>query len=106
MVMNILSIDEIVSDPKIRSGRPVIRGTGIMVMTIVLAHTTGDKLSLEQIAEHYRLPRGQVHSAMAYYYLHQQDMDTQFQKEREETDRLLAELESQGKLHRFYVEVE
>lgn len=96
-----LVIDETVSDPKIRSGRPVIRGTGIKVMTIVLAHTTGDKLSLEQIADDYRLPRGQVHSAMAYYYLHQQEMDAQFQQETEETKRLLAELERQGKLTRL-----
>ncbi len=101
MVMNILSIEEIVSDPKVRSGRPVIRGTGIMVMTIVLAHTTGDKLTLETIAKDYGLPLGQVMAAMAYYYLHQQEMDAQFQREKEETDLLIAELERQGKLTRL-----
>jgi len=100
-MMNILSIEEIVSDPKVRSGRPVIRGTSIMVMTLVVAHTTGDKLSYEEIAQHYRLPLGQVLSAMAYYHLHQQEMDAQFQREIEETDLLIAELERQGKLHRF-----
>ncbi|MCA0456878.1 MAG: DUF433 domain-containing protein [Chloroflexi bacterium] len=100
MVMNILSINEIVSDPKVRSGRPVIRGTGITVMTIVFAHTTGDKLTLEQIAEDYRLPFGQVLAAMAYYYLHQEEMDAQAQRESEETTLLLAELERQGKLTR------
>jgi uncharacterized protein (DUF433 family) len=101
MVMNILSIEEIVSDPKVRSGRPVIRGTGIMVMTIVLAHTTGDKLSLEDIAKNYQLPLGQVMAAMAYYYLHQEEMDAALQRENEETERLVAELERQGKLHRL-----
>ncbi|MBA3870644.1 MAG: DUF433 domain-containing protein [Anaerolineae bacterium] len=101
MVMNILAIEEIVSNPKVRSGRPVIRGTEIMVMTIVFAHTTGDKLSFEEIAQHYRLPLGQVVAAMAYYYLHQEEMDAQFQRESEETDLLIAELERQGKLHRF-----
>ncbi len=101
MVMNILSIEEIVSDPKVRSGRPVIRGTGIMVMTIVLAHTTGDKLTLEIISKDYGLPLGQVMAAMAYYYLHQQEMDAQFQREKEETDLLITELERQGKLTRL-----
>ena len=101
MVMNILSIEEIVSDPKVRSGRPVIRGTEIMVMTIVLAHTTGDKLSFEEIAKDYRLPLGQVLAAMAYYHLHQQEMDAAFQKEREETEVLIAELERQGRLTRL-----
>jgi len=101
MDMNILKIEEIVSNPKVRSGRPVIRGTEIMVMTIVLVHTTGDKLSFEEIAQNYRLPIGQVMAAMAYYYLHQEEMDAQFQREQEETERLIAELERQGKLHRF-----
>ena len=100
MVMNILSINEIVSDPKVRSGRPVIRGTGITVMNIVIAHTTGDKLSLEDIARSYQLPLGQVMAAMSYYYLHQSEMDAQYQREMEETDLLIDELERQGKLHR------
>lgn len=101
MVTNILSINEIVSDPKIRGGRPVLAGTGITVMTIVLAHTTGDKLPLSTIAEHYRLPLGQIHAAMAYYYLHQAELDEQLHLEMEETERLVRELEQQGKLTRL-----
>lgn len=46
-------------------------------MTVVLAHTTGDKLPLEVLAEHYGLPLGQVYAAMTYYYLHQTEMDKQ-----------------------------
>lgn len=95
MATNFLNIDAIVSDSK---GRPVIVGTGIRVMTIVLAHTTGDKFPPEVIAEHYRLTLGQVHAALAYYYLHQAEMDEQLQKEMEETDRLLDDLRKQGRL--------
>jgi uncharacterized protein (DUF433 family) len=98
MVANILAINEIVSDPKIRNGRPVIAGTGITVMTIVLAHTTGDKFPPEVIAEHYRLTLGQVHAALSYYYLHQAELDENLQHEMEETERLLDDLRKQGRL--------
>lgn len=101
MVANILAINEIVSDPNVRSGRPVIAGTGIMVMTIVLANTTGDKLPPDVIAEHYRLTLGQVHAALAYYYLHQGELDEKLRQEMEETNRLVIELEQQGKLTRL-----
>lgn len=100
MASNVLH-DAIVSDPKIRSGRPVIAGTGITVMTIVLAHTTGDKFMPEIIAEHYRLTLGQVHAALAYYYFHQAELDENLRQEMEETERLVAELEKQGKLTRL-----
>lgn len=101
MAVNILSINEIVSDPTIRGGRPVIAGTGITVMTIVLAHTTGDRLPAEVIAEHYRLTLGQVYAALSYYHLHQAELDAQLEREMAETDELVAELERQGKLKRL-----
>ena len=101
MAANILAISEIVSDPKIRGGRPVIAGTGLKVSDVVLTHTTGDKLSVEDIASHYRLPLGQVHAALAYYYLHQEEIDREIQTNREEAERLVAELEKQGKLKRL-----
>lgn len=75
MAATVLHIDEIVSDPKIRSGRPVIRGTGLRVEDVMFTHSTGDCLSPEQIAENYRISIGQVHAALAYYYLHKEEMD-------------------------------
>jgi uncharacterized protein (DUF433 family) len=100
-MVTVLNISEIVSDPKIRGGRPVLAGTGITVMNIVLANTTGDKLAPETIAEHYGLPLGQVYAALSYYHLHQQELDEQLQQDMEETERLVAELEQQGKLKRL-----
>ena len=101
MAANILHIDEIISDPNVRGGRPIIAGTGITVMNIVLAHTTGDQLAPETIAEHYHLSLGQVYAALAYYHLHQEELDKQLQQEMEETERLVNELEQQGKLKRL-----
>jgi uncharacterized protein (DUF433 family) len=83
---------------KLRSGRPVIRGTGIMVSTIILAHTTGDKLTPEQIATPYRLELGQVYTALAYYYLHRNEVDAQIQSDEDEAEKLLSQLDAQGKL--------
>lgn len=100
MSATILSIDEIVSDPKIRGGRPVIRGTGLMVMDVVLTHTTGDKLSAEEIAEHYLVPLSGVYAALSYYHLHKEQLDEQLQRENEEAEQLILELEQQGKLKR------
>jgi uncharacterized protein (DUF433 family) len=100
MALTVLNINEIVSDPNVRGSRPVIAGTTITVMTIVLAHTTGDKLSLAQIAQDYRLSLGQVHAALAYYYLHQDEMDAQSQHDAAAAQMSIAELERQGKLIR------
>jgi uncharacterized protein (DUF433 family) len=101
MVATVLSISEIVSDPKIRNGRPVIAGTGIMVSDVILAKTTGDQLTPEQIAQGYRLNMGQVYAALAYYHLHQPEIDQQIKTDKEEAERLIEELEHQGKLKRI-----
>jgi uncharacterized protein (DUF433 family) len=101
MAATILNISEIVSDPKVRGGRPVIAGTGITVMNVALAHTTGDKLTPERIAKGYSLNLGQVYAALSYYHLHQAELDTQYQREMEETEQWAAELEQRGKLKRL-----
>ena len=97
MAATILNIREIISDPKIPSGRPVIAGTGICVSDIVAYHLHGDKLSPEQIAAAYRLSLGQVHAALAYYYLHQAEIDQEMRHNAEEANRLIAALEREGK---------
>ena len=106
MVANILAIEEIVSDPKVRSGRPVIRGTGITVMNVVLSHTGPDKLPLERVATGYGLTLAQVHAAMSYYYQHQTELDEQLEREKIETRQLLDELERQGKAKPLYIDPE
>ena len=98
MTTNILSINEIVSDPKVRGGRPVIAGTGIRVSDIVAYHLYGDKLSPEQIASDFRLSLGQVHAALAYYYLHQSEIDHEMQQNAEDAEHWREILRAQGRL--------
>lgn len=89
MAATVLHIDEIVSDPKIRGGRPVIKGTGLRVEDVMFTHTTGDCLSPEQIAEHYGVTIGQVHAALAYYHLHKDEIDEQIRRDAKEIDKLV-----------------
>lgn len=101
MSATVLNISEIISDPKVRSGRPVIAGTGISVSDVVLAHATGDKLTAEELAQQYRLSLGQVYAALSYYYLHQAEIDDEIRTSAEAAQRLITQLEQQGKLTRL-----
>jgi uncharacterized protein (DUF433 family) len=98
MAVNILSINEIVSDPKVRGGRPVIAGTGIRVSDIVAYHLHGDQLTPEQIASDFRLSLGQVHAALAYYYLHKAEIDSEMSRDIEEAEHWREVLRKQGRL--------
>ncbi len=101
MAQTMLEINEILSDPQVRGGRPVIKGTGIKVTDIMFTHTTGDKLSAEEIAAHFKLDVGQVHAALAYYYLHKAELDEEIRRDEETAANLIAELEQRGKQPRF-----
>lgn len=96
-----LHIDTIISDPNIRGGRPVIRGTSLRVADIVLSHTSGDMLSPEAIATNYRLSLGEVFAALAYYHLHKAEIDVEIRRDAEESEMLTQTLIEQGKGQRL-----
>jgi len=101
MAATVLNISAIVSDPKIRSGRPTIAGTGICVSDLAIAHKSGDKLSPEQLADNFRLNLGEVYAALSYYQFHQNEIDQEIDANAQEAKQLIAMLESQGKLTRL-----
>ncbi len=76
----VLSINLIVSNPKVRGGRPCISGTGFRVSDVVIAerfhHMTADG-----IAAGYDVPLAGVHAAFAYYYEHRQEIDEDIRKQ-------------------------
>ena len=96
-----LAIEEIVSDPNVRGGRPVIKGTGLTVIDIYFKHTTGDKLATEDIAAHYGLTLGQVYAALAYFHLHQDEMNARVKSDEDTAEVLFGELSTQGKAKRL-----
>ena len=61
---------------------PVIRGTGLRVETLVVAHQRWSQ-SAAELAEEYDLPLEAVESALAYYQAHQEEIDTLIRIEQE-----------------------
>lgn len=83
MALTVLTIDELESDPNIHGGRLIIRGTTIKVSEVALLYTTGEQLTYTQIAERYALSLGQTCAALAYYYLHQAEIDEEIRRDTE-----------------------
>lgn len=90
-----LVIEHIVSDPKVRSGRPHIAGTGITVHNIAEDYAKG--MSVDEIVQAFELTPGQVHAALSYYFDHQAQIDQEIAQSRAQANELLEELTRQGK---------
>jgi uncharacterized protein (DUF433 family) len=97
MSITILSIDTIVSDPAIRGGRPIIEGRSVTVSDLVARYLSWG-LSSEELATRFKLQLGQVHAALAYYYMHQDEIDDEMRRDQQIANQLKAELDSKGKL--------
>jgi uncharacterized protein (DUF433 family) len=70
----------ITSDPGIAGGRPVIAGTRITVNCIAGYYQLG--MSIDEILESLRhLTPSQVHSALAYYFDHQDEINADLEEE-------------------------
>ena len=92
-----LAIEEIISDPQVRGGRPVVAGTGLCVSDLV-AWRKSEGISIEELARGFGLSLGQIYAAFAYYYLHQAKIDAEIQENAAEAENLRAELAEQGKI--------
>lgn len=75
-----LPIEGIVSNPKIRGGKPIIEGRTLRVMDVA-AKVRFHHYSPEQIAEAFTLTMAQVHAALAYYFAHQANIDADIDEE-------------------------
>lgn len=90
--ITVLSIDTIVSDPKIRNGRPIIAGTTMRVQDIAIGYVHKG-YSVDDLLTHYpHLNRAQVHAALAYYYAHKDEIDAQI----EDDDQFYQQAKAQG----------
>lgn len=80
----------IIRTPDIRRGRPHIAGTGITVRRIVGWYKLG--LSPEEIADRIgHLTLAQVHAALAYYHVNQEEIEADIASEEDEAERLERE---------------
>ena len=70
----------ITSNPDIAGGRPVIEGTRITVNCIAGYYQLG--MSIDEILDSLRhLTPSQVHSALSYYFDHQDEIDLYLEEE-------------------------
>lgn len=100
MAATVLSIDNIISDPQIRGGRPVIAGSNVRVSDVVASHIYRGQ-SPEEIAVNFKLTLGEAHAALAYYYMHKSDIDQELRDNAAQAKRLLNEYDAAGKLIRY-----
>jgi uncharacterized protein (DUF433 family) len=80
----------ITSNPKVRGGKPCIAGTRLAVVDIALLHMRG--YQPEEMLNYYMRPLtlAQVHSCLAYYFDHREEIESYF----EESEQAAAELEA------------
>jgi uncharacterized protein (DUF433 family) len=74
--VTVLAIDTIISNPKVRSGRPIIAGTTLRVQDVA-AHHIYNHYTPDELAYQLQITLAQVHAALAYYYAHKDDIDAQ-----------------------------
>ena len=84
------SINLITRNPNVRGGRPCIIGTGLRVTDIVMA-LRFHKRTPDEIACDYQITMAQVHTALAYYYGHKSEIDTDIREQIETADALWEE---------------
>ncbi len=75
MIDNVLT-QYIEITPGLRGGKPHIHGTRITVSDIAIMRLKMGK-SVDEIAVEYDLSFASIHSALAYYYDHQAEIDQQ-----------------------------
>ena len=79
MTTTVHSIDLIVSNPKVRSGRPTLKGRSIMVEDVVLVMRHQVETPAEA-AEWFSISLAEVHAALAYYYQNQAAIDNRIEE--------------------------
>jgi uncharacterized protein (DUF433 family) len=90
--VTVLSIDMIVSNPKIRSGRPIIAGTTMRVQDVAIGFVYKG-YSVDDLLRHYpHLNQAQIHAALAYYFAHKEEIDHQI----EEDEQFYEQAKAQG----------
>jgi uncharacterized protein (DUF433 family) len=86
----------IVRNPEIRSGRPILAGTGVSVHSIVIRYKWG--LTPEEIADQFgHLSLAQVYAALAYYHANREEIETDLSEDEKLYDRLAGEDERRAR---------
>ena len=77
-----------------QAGIPVIAGTTMKVVELVLDHKDYGWSPEELHLQHPHLSLGQIHSALAYYWDHQEELDRDIERRLRQVDDLQKTLKS------------
>jgi uncharacterized protein (DUF433 family) len=81
-MLDTITIDGLITrNPRLRGGRPIIAGTGIMVQTVVGLYKLG--YNPEEIAGELPLSFAQVYAALTYYHLHTDEIEAGIREDSE-----------------------
>jgi uncharacterized protein (DUF433 family) len=75
------------------NGTLIVTGTRTKVLMLVMDHVGQGWDAREIQRQRPYLTLGQIHSALAYYYDHQAEMDAEMERDLQEADRLMAEVD-------------
>ena len=100
MTVKTLPITIIVSEPDVRGGRPVIAGTRLTVADIVAYYIYGG-LTPENLAVSFKLSLGQVHAALAYYFLNKAEIEAEMRQDAAQAEQAIEALAREGRALRF-----
>jgi len=84
----------IVRSPEICNGSPVVKGTRIRVIDIVIEYTMLGWSPDEIIDAHPYLDLAKVHDVLSYYYDHRDEINAKIKKEIQEIEDLKAKFPS------------
>lgn len=73
------------------NGIPIIAGTTIKVVELVMAQKAHGWSPEEIHFQHQHLSMSQIHSALAYYWEHKDDLDADIERRRERVESLRAD---------------
>src|SRR5579871_6750003 len=79
--MNTIDVGHIVTDPDVLGGEPIIAGHRIAVSHIAI-WVRYHHMTPETIASKFHLSLAEIHSALAYYYDHKDEIDSDIEEDR------------------------
>jgi len=81
-----MTVEEYAHITRDSQGRPCLPGSGTRVLQIALDHVVHGWTGEEIHFQHPHLPLSHIHSALAYYYDHQEEMDAEIALQSERLD--------------------
>ena len=82
------SLEHIEISPGVCGGKPCVKGHRIKVQHVVVWHERMGKTADEIVSEHPGLTLADVHAALAYYWDHREQIDSDIREGREFADKL------------------